>query len=161
MHSSRLHSPAFVVATVTPALLLVVALGSCEKAPTAVEERSETRKIAPTDKASFGALSGRLPSTDTVTSSVPAFEIKQKGGGIAGRFEITNANSAAIALDGVNSGSGHALLAWNLGKGRGAVIITSNSANTLPTLDVSGQSSGSAADIRANNSASTNPAVNI
>ena len=38
----------------------------------------------------FGALAGKLPSTDTVTSSVPAFEIKQKGGGIAGRFEITN-----------------------------------------------------------------------
>src|SRR5262245_56705229 len=57
-----------------------------------------------------GALLGKLPSTDTVTSSVPAFEIKQKGGGIAGRFEITNSQSAAIALDGVNSGSGHALL---------------------------------------------------
>ena len=106
-----------------------------------------------------GALAGRLPSTDTVTSSVPAFEIKQKGGGIAGRFEITNANSAAIALDGVNSGTGHALLAWNLGRGRGAVIITSNNANTLPTLDVSAQSSGNAADIRANNSTSTNAAV--
>jgi hypothetical protein len=106
-----------------------------------------------------GALAGKLPSTDTVTSSVPAFEIKQKGGGIAGRFEITNTNSAAIALDGVNSGQGHALLAWNLGLGRGAVIITSNSNNTLPTLDVSAQSSGAAADIRANNSTSTNPAV--
>jgi len=106
-----------------------------------------------------GALAGKLPSTDTVTSSVPAFEIKQKGGGIAGRFEITNAQSAAIALDGVNSGSGHALLAWNLGLGRGAVIITSNSNNTLPTLDVSGQSSGAAADIKANNSSGTNPAV--
>lgn len=106
-----------------------------------------------------GGLAGKLPSTDTVTSSVPAFEIKQKGGGIAGRFEITNTASAAIALDGVNSGSGHALLAWNLGLGRGAVIITSNSNNTLPTLDVSAQSSGAAADIRANNSTSLNPAV--
>jgi hypothetical protein len=46
-----------------------------------------------------------------------------------------------------------------LGLGRGAVIITSNSNNTLPTLDVSGQSSGPAADIRANNSSGTNPAV--
>jgi hypothetical protein len=106
-----------------------------------------------------GALAGKLPSSDTVTSSVPAFEIKQKGGGIAGRFEITNVNSAAIALDGVNAGTGHALLAWNLGRGRGAVIITSNSTNTLPTLDVSAQSSGNAADIRANNSTSTNAAV--
>jgi hypothetical protein len=119
-----------------------------------------------------GALSGKLPSTDTVTSSVPAFEIKQKGGGIAGRFEITNPNSAAIALDGVSSGTGHALLAWNLGRGRGAVVITSNSTNTLPALDVSSQSLGtvgsttfpglaSAMDVRANNTTSTNPAVQL
>jgi hypothetical protein len=113
-----------------------------------------------------------LPHSDTVTSSVPAFEIKQKGGGIAGRFEITNPNSAAIALDGVSSGTGHALLAWNLGRGRGAVIITSNSTNTLPALDVSSQSLGiaptttnpglaAAADIRANNANSTAAAANI
>jgi hypothetical protein len=108
---------------------------------------------------STGALAGKLPSTDTVTSSVPAFEIKQKGGGIAGRFEITNPNSAAIALDGVHAGVGHALLAWNLGLGRGALVITSNSNNTLPTLDVSAQSKGVAADIRANNTTSTNSAV--
>ena len=113
-----------------------------------------------------GALEGRLPSTDTVTSGVPAFEIKQKGSGIAGRFEITNPSSAAIALDGVSSGTGHALLAWNLGLGRGAVVITSNSSNTLPALDVSSQSLGTstlaaAADIRANNSNATAPAANI
>jgi hypothetical protein len=101
-----------------------------------------------------------------VTSGVPAFEIKQKGGGIAGRFEITNPNSAAIALDGVSSGTGHALLAWNLGLGRGAVVITSNSNNTLPALDVSSQSLGTAtlaaaADIRANSTRSTQPAVRL
>jgi hypothetical protein len=99
-------------------------------------------------------------------SSIPMFEIKQAGGGIAGRFEITNQNSAAIALDGVNSGSGHALLAWNLGLGRGALIITSNSSNTHPSLDVSSNSIGSAteaaaADFRANNSTSTSPAVQV
>ena len=107
-----------------------------------------------------------FPFSTTVTSSVPAFEIKQAGGGIAGRFEITNANSAAIALDGVSAGSGHALLAWNLGTGRGATIITSNSTNELPALDVSSQSLGtsrlaSAADIRANNTAATAPAVGL
>jgi hypothetical protein len=105
-------------------------------------------------------------------SSIPMFEVKQAGGGIAGRFEITNSNSAAIALDGVNSGTGHALLAWNLGLGRGAVIITSNSQNTLPALDTSSQSLGipasqfsqglaAAADIRANNTQSTAPAVQL
>lgn len=114
----------------------------------------------------LGALAGRLPSTDTVTSSVPAFEIKQKGNGIAGRFEITNPASAAIALDGVNSGVGHALLAWNLGLGRAAVVITSNSSNTLPALDVSSQSRGSstvasAVDIRASNTSATGAAVRI
>jgi len=106
-----------------------------------------------------GALELRLPLTDTITSSVPAFEIKQKGGGIAGRFEITNPNSAAIALDGVSAGTGHALLAWNLGKGRGAVIITSNSTNTLPTVDVSTQSSGQSLLIKHNHSTTTNPAI--
>lgn len=119
--------------------------------------------------AAFGGVIP-LPYTDTITSSVPAFEIKQKGGGIAGRFEITNPNSAAIALDGVSSGTGHALLAWNLGRGRGAVVITSNSANTLPALDVSSQSLGSvstfstlaaAMDVRANNTSSTAPAVQL
>jgi trimeric autotransporter adhesin len=113
-----------------------------------------------------GALAGRLPSTDTVTSGVPAFEIRQRGSGIAGRFEITNPNSAAIALDGVSAGTGHALLAWNLGRGRGAVVITSNSTNTLPALDVSSQSLGTAtlaaaADIRANNANATAPAVKV
>jgi trimeric autotransporter adhesin len=121
----------------------------------------------------FGALFGKLPSTDTVTSGVPAFEIKQKGGGIAGRFEVTNPNSAAIALDGVNAGTGHALLAWNYGRGRGATVITSNSQNTLPALDVSSQSTGtpplsstspglaSAMDVRANNTTSTIAAAAI
>ena len=120
-----------------------------------------------------GALSGRLPSTDTVTSSVPAFEIKQRGNGIAGRFEITNPNSSAIALDGVSGGIGHALLAWNLGRGRGAVVITSNSTNPLPALDVSSQSIGTAAtsatspgiasamDVRANHTTTTVPAAAI
>ena len=97
----------------------------------------------------------------TPTSSIPMFEIKQNGGGIAGRFEITNSNSAAIALDGVNAGSGHALLAWNYGLGRGALIITSNSNNTLPTLDVSSQSQGAGADIRANNPNSTAAAEKV
>jgi hypothetical protein len=120
-----------------------------------------------------GALAGKLPSTDTITSGVPAFEIRQKGGGIAGRFEVTNPNSAAIALDGVNAGTGHALLAWNYGKGRGAVVITSNSLNTLPALDVSSQSVGTPAaggtspglaaamDVRANNTTTTVPAAAI
>jgi hypothetical protein len=105
-------------------------------------------------------------------SAIPMFEIKNNGSGIAGRFEITNPNSAAIALDGVSSGTGHGLLAWNLGLGRGAVVITSNSQNTLPALDVSSQSLGvpqtatsaglgAAADIRANNVNSTNPAAKI
>ncbi|HSE45874.1 MAG TPA: hypothetical protein VLA89_11175 [Gemmatimonadales bacterium] len=162
-----------VVGTVCTGLAGALLLHACGEEPTASGSQTMTHpgsSMAGTLSAestgdggggvsAMGALAGKLPSTDTVTSSVPAFEIKQKGGGIAGRFEITNANSAAIALDGVNSGVGHALLAWNLGLGRGAVIITSNSSNTLPTLDVSAQSSGAAADIRANNSSSTNPAV--
>ena len=102
-----------------------------------------------------------LPFTGVVTSSIPGFEVKQDGNGISGRFEIRSQTSAAIALDGVSAGTGHALLAWNLGRGRGAVVITSNPANTLPTLDVSGLSAGSAADIRLNNTATTSPAVSI
>ena len=129
-------------------------------------QRAEDGTYTDLDASPVGALFGKLPSTDTVTSSVPAFEIKQKGGGIAGRFEITNPNSAAIALDGVSSGTGHGLLAWNLGLGRGAVVITSNSLNTLPALDVSSQSKGTstlaaAADIRSNNTSATAPAVQI
>jgi hypothetical protein len=106
-----------------------------------------------------GAAELRLPLTDTITSGLPAFEIKQKGGGIAGRFEITNPNSAAIALDGVNSGTGHALLAWNLGKGRGGVFITSNSTNTQPTIEVSTQSSGNSIVVKHNNATTTNPGI--
>ena len=107
-----------------------------------------------------------FPFTTTVTSSVPAFEIKQAGGGIAGRFEITNENSSAIALDGVSAGNGHALLAWNIGLGRGAVIITSNRANELPALEVSSQSTGTdrlaaGAEIRASNTAATSSAASV
>lgn len=163
------------------ALLGLLVLDACDREPTgtrAVESRPRaalTLGSAPRiddgsiiggDITTEGALAGKLPSTDTVTSSVPAFEIKQKGGGIAGRFEITNASSAAIALDGVTSGSGHALLAWNLGLGRAAAIITSNSSNTLPALEVSSQSLGTsttaaAANIMANNASATIPAVVI
>lgn len=144
-------------------LALPLLMLACNETPTASDPRLPgDREIRP----QLGALLGELPSTDTVTSSVPAFEIKQKGGGIAGRFEITNPNSAAIALDGVSAGTGHALLAWNLGLGRGAVIITSNSQNTLPALDVSSQSLGTStlaagADIRANNTTATSPALNV
>ena len=145
--------------------VLIVAI-SCQDAPSEPKASSPRVTDPRLSGPSLGALSGRLPSTDTVTSSVPAFEIKQKGGGIAGRFEITNSSSAAIALDGVNSGTGHALLAWNLGLGRGAVIITSNSNNTLPALDVSSQSLGTstlaaAMDVRANNPNATTPAASV
>ena len=145
---------------------------ACEGDPATAPGAQGSREpgLAPYEaSAAFGGVIP-LPYTDTVTSSVPAFEIKQKGGGIGGRFEITNPNSAAIALDGVSSGSGHALLAWNLGLGRGAVIITSNSSNTLPALDVSSQSLGSAStfntlaaamDVRANNTNSTVTAVQL
>lgn len=164
--SSNLLAVSFILASVSAAALACdnASPGPAEPAPV---QPGPAPGFAPI--AALGALAGRLPSTDTVTSGVPAFEIKQKGGGIAGRFEITNPNSAAIALDGVNSGTGHALLAWNLGKGRGAVIITSNSTNTLPALDVSSQSLGvtgtsplgAAADIRSNNTGVTGSAVRM
>jgi trimeric autotransporter adhesin len=153
------------------AVLVTVVATSCQDAPS--EPKSQARVTDPRALGpSLGALLGDLPSTDTVTSGVPAFEIKQKGTGIAGRFEITNPASAAIALDGVTAGTGHALLAWNLGLGRGAVIITSNSENALPALDVSSQSLGNegtltgpglaaAMDVRANNPSATTPAAGI
>ena len=164
--SSNVVAVGFIVAAASAAAL------ACDNArPGPVEPAAQPASPSPgfTPVAALGALLGKLPSTDTVTSSVPAFEIKQKGGGIAGRFEITNPNSAAIALDGVHSGTGHALLAWNLGKGRAAVIITSNSTNTLPALDVSSQSLGitgtnplgAAADIRSNNTSVTGSAVRM
>src|SRR5690606_20149486 len=130
-----------------PALLAGAALSmlSCDgdagRSPVSPEEVTPAAASA-TGPSIAGALLGRLPSRDTVTSSVPAFEIKQKGGGIAGRFEITNPSSAAIALDGVSSGTGHALLAWNLGLGRGAVVIQSNANATVPAFDVSASGRG-------------------
>jgi hypothetical protein len=161
------HSFLFAAAASTS--LMVASLAGCNDNPTAAEDRGPAGEGNTPLRPSvplFGALAGHLPSTDTVTSSIPGFEIKQKGGGIAGRFEITNPNSAAIALDGVTAGTGHGLLAWNLGLGRGAVVITSNSSNTLPALDVSSQSLGTptlaaAADFRANNSNSTHPAMRM
>jgi hypothetical protein len=115
--------------------------------------------VAPPDMDALGAALFAPSETRTVTSSVPAFEVKQAGGGIAMRAEITNPNSAAIALDGVNSGTGHGLLAWNLGLGRGAVVITSNAANPVPAMEVSSQSLNSALEVRANNTANTKQAL--
>jgi hypothetical protein len=189
--SSRRHvlaASALLAGAVAPLLVLACSDRSAPSEPRQAQSRAAAERpaIEPAAEASAdrfggqvinmgiaGALAGKLPSTDTITSGVPAFEIRQKGGGIAGRFEITNPLSAAIALDGVNAGTGHALLAWNYGKGRGAVVITSNSANTLPALDVSSQSLGTAAtsatspglaaavDVRANNTTTTVPAVAI
>jgi hypothetical protein len=160
MHRSR-TSPVRRLLVAGGAALVVVSVGSCRDDPVSSDppsRKSETTPIIGSGDypARFGFLSGHLPSTDTVTSSVPAFEIKQKGGGIAGRFEISNPSSVAIALDGVNGGSGHALLAWNYGLGRAAEVITTNSGNTLPALDVSSQSLGtgtlgSAMNVVANN----------
>jgi hypothetical protein len=167
------------------AFLLVLFLQACGDNPAAVADESlvEEGETLPRpsllrgDSAGLGRLSKTagdvqdllLPYSRAVSSSVPAFQILQDGGGIGIRTEIRNANSVAIALDGVNGGTGHALLAWNYGLGRGAVAITSNSNNTLPALDVSSQSLGingsnpiaAAADIRANNVNSTAPAVQI
>jgi hypothetical protein len=152
-------------------LIATILVFACQAdSPTAPGSPSSGGATTKTPAGNTAAFAGEipLPYTDTVTSSVPAFEIKQKGGGIAGRFEITNPNSAAIALDGVNGGTGHGLLAWNYGLGRGAVVITSNSSNTLPALDVSSQSLGvssptsplaAAMDVRANNPNSTVPAI--
>ena len=165
-------SAAIILFRLAPMLVLACDAGPAT-APTSAQSSRDQVEVS-ASSASALAFAGEipLPYTDTVTSSVPAFEIKQKGGGIGGRFEITNPNSAAIALDGVNSGTGHALLAWNLGRGRGAVIITSNSTNTLPALDVTSQSLGvpqtttnpglaAAMDVRANNANSTVAAANL
>jgi hypothetical protein len=115
--------------------------------------------VASPGSLALGAALLAPSETRTVTSSVPAFEVKQAGGGIAMRAEITNSSSAAIALDGVNSGTGHALLAWNLGLGRGAVVITSNSANPQPAMEVNSQGTGSALEVAANNTTGTKEAV--
>jgi trimeric autotransporter adhesin len=100
-----------------------------------------------------------LPYTDTVTSGVPMFEMKQKGGGHAIRAEITNSGSSGIALDGVSSGGGHALLAWNLGLGRAAVLTQTNSSNTLPAVDVSTSGQSNAMKVSINNTANVNSSL--
>ena len=107
------------------------------------------------NKSILGVQTVTLPFTGTVSSSVPAFEVKQSGGGISGRFEITNAFSSGIALDGVTRGTGHALLAWNLGLGRAAVLTQTNTANTLPAVDISTSGTGSATEMSINNSNSS------
>lgn len=155
-----------------PALLVALApLATCGDGGRGIAEPTSAAPrqggIVPASGAPLSSIDASdFPLRVSVTSSVPAFEVKQLGSGIAGRFEITDPNSAAIALDGVSAGTGHGLLAWNLGLGRGAVIITSNTQNTLPALDVSSQSLGTdrlaaAADIRANNSNATAPAMRV
>jgi len=132
------------------ALALLLVPAACSDSPT---EASRPRAVDLQPRADLA--SDDFPFTATVTSGVPAFQIKQEGGGIAGRFEITNENSAAIALDGVSRGTGHALLAWNLGLGRAAVFIQSSPANTLPTVDASTSGLGTAMEVSVNNAAST------
>jgi hypothetical protein len=125
-------------------------------APTASRQSRDNTEAAGASPALL-ALAGEipLPYTDTVTSGVPAFEIKQKGGGHAGRFEITNGGSSGIAVDAVTVGTGHALLAWNQGLGRAAMLTQTNSANPLPAVDVSTSGLGSAMEVSINNSSST------
>jgi hypothetical protein len=107
-----------------------------------------------------------LPFSGSVSSSSIAFHVIQTGSGPSGRFAINSSTNSNFALEGVTAGSGHALLAWNYGLGRGAVIIASNSSNTLSALDVGASGIGRAglgvaADIRANNRDSTAPAAHI
>jgi len=102
-----------------------------------------------------------LPSSGTASSSAPAFEAKQTGTGKAGRFEITNGNSSAFALDAVNAGQGHALFAENSGLGRAAFFFTSNSGNPNPAFEINSRSLSSAALIRQNNVNADRPATEI
>jgi hypothetical protein len=101
-----------------------------------------------------------LPYSGNVNSDGIAFHLKQYGTGINGRFSIENASNSNIALEGVTAGSGHAILGWNFGRGRGVVAITSASTNIYSALDVSGSGNAPAAEIRQNGT-TTNPAVRI
>lgn len=150
-----------------PAVLLApLLLAACkDEPPSAPAHEPPSLAVAASPSAaipSIAALYGtdlRLPLRDSANSSLPAFEIRQGGGGIAGRFEITNPSSSAIALDGVSSGTGHALLAWNLGLGRAAVVIQSNQANTLPAMVVSASGLNSGVEVNVNNSQNADSAI--
>lgn len=101
-----------------------------------------------------------LPYSGSVNTDGIAFHLKQYGNGINGRFAIENTSNSNIALEGVTTGSGHAILGWNIGRGAAVVAITSAATNTKPALDVSSSSNAPAADIR-QYGATTNPALRI
>ena len=148
------------------AFLVLLLPTACKDEPPSAPVRHQSLAAEPTPQSVSPAVAAAaygtdllLPLSDDVVSTVPGFEIKQGGGGIAGRFEITNPFSSGIALDGVTNGSGHALLAWNLGLGRAAVLIQTNSANTFPAVDVSTQGLNSGLEVSINNSANADSAL--
>jgi trimeric autotransporter adhesin len=109
------------------------------------DEPTRARDPQPTDPGlrPLAHLTGTnltLPLHDSASTSFIAFEIRQGGTGSAGSFEIRNPNTVASALLGISAGQGAGLSASNSGKGWGARISTSNTANTRAALDVRSQS---------------------
>jgi hypothetical protein len=138
--------------------LLVLA---CQEAP--VTEPAVRDQLDDSSAQAAFAMAGEvpLPYSDSVTSAVPAFEIKQKGSGHALRGEITSNSSSGIAAAGVTSGPGHALLAWNMGLGRAAVLTQTSTTNTVPTVEISTSGQASALDVIVNNTGSRAAAAQL
>jgi hypothetical protein len=149
MPQSRYVAPAVVLSIALVPLLIL----ACQDAPvTEPALRDPADRGAP--QAAL-ATSVPLPFTGTVSSTVPAFEIRQAGSGHALRGEITSSTSNGIAMNGVSAGPGHALLALSVGRGRAAVLTQTNTSNTLPAVEASTSGRSNALRVIANNTANT------
>ena len=152
------YVPHTVLLTMGIVPLLVLACQEASVTEPAIRDQADDSPA----QAAF-AMAGEvpLPYSDSVTSAVPAFEIKQKGSSHALRGEITSSTSNGIAVAGVSSGPGHALLAWNMGLGRAAVLTQTSTSNTVPTVEISTSGQASALDIIVNNTSSRAPAAQV
>ncbi len=149
------------------ALLLTLAL-ACADEPTASDTTSSRSPLASVD-AGLGAgaevtanMLGTdldLPLRDSAWSLSTAFDIRQKGGGHAAHFEITNPFAAGYAVSAKSRGTNAALFAWNYGVGRAAHFNQTNAKAVEDSVLVTTAGQGAAINLKISNPASSAAAV--
>lgn len=151
---------------VLTALALALLLPGCDEEPTRYNSDAPVTGMDPVyPTASTTSSTLDLPAFGSVSNSTAALQIVQGGTGTGGKFFNNNSSGAGHAVEAKTQGRGNGVYAANFGLGRGALILTSSTANLSPALEVVsasvGQAGAAAIDVKANNPYSVVPAAII
>ena len=99
---------------------------------------------------------GKFEITNALSNAL-ALDVRNAGGSSAGFFENSNTNSPSPAVSAINQGDAEAIYARSTG-GSAGVFAISNAANSHPSVLATTAGTGGAGYFEVDNSASTSPA---